>query len=178
MDSLTLRAFQDEIDTQCKLVLIGAEQLDWALKRVPRFDQDETAYVWYAIQGILVSSANISKCCWGAPFGGRPARERVERERTPLRRYLHVTNKSALRNRVVRNAFEHIDEPLATLRSGDRYVGRNIGPPTAFPRGTTKRFAHFNPGTGWVTIWGGRVKLDPLIREVARVYGIAAVEPS
>jgi hypothetical protein len=178
MDRMTLRAFQDEIDTQCKLVLIGAEQLRWALRVVPQFDRDETAYVWYAIQGILVSSANISKCCWGAPREGRQARKRVEKERTPLRRFLRVTEESALRNRAVRNAFEHIDEPLAALRFRDRYVGRNVGPPTAFPRSKTPRFAHFNPASGWITIAGDRVKLDPLLREVARVYGIARVEPT
>src|SRR5437764_5751138 len=119
VDQFVRRLFRDEIEMQCKFVLLGAVRLDQAeaeLTASPSTQEEWMAgkrrnpsepltRIWLALQDILVSAANISKLLWGRP-GGRAA------EREDLRSLLRISDSSPLRSPDLRNDFEDFDERI------------------------------------------------------------------
>lgn len=123
MDGLLLHIFKYEIAQQCRFILRCATQLEeavegweeregefaaldmWETHELRRYEfyvammglDDETATdVWFALQGLLVAAANISKMLWGS--GGEKAQERVA-----LRSHLAVQDGSVLESPSLRN---------------------------------------------------------------------------
>lgn len=72
------------------------------LVRQPRFDR-RTHGVWAGAQLLLGSAANVSKLLW-------PLRD--DRSNADLRRLLDAAGATALKDRSLRNSFEHIDERI------------------------------------------------------------------
>lgn len=141
-----------------------------------------TNRTWFALQGILVSAANISKLLWGT--GRDPNRAKTEADRRKLRLSIGVGYRSPLRDRELRNGFEHFDEKLdAWARSGQPlgYIGRNVGPLTALRiAGTSmsrERFGHYDPATGRVIFWTRKSASIPrIVTEVRRIYPLVVAE--
>jgi hypothetical protein len=132
---------------------------------------DQTTGAWYALQGILVSAANISKLLWGSSSNPEK-RKQIEAERQDLRRSLAVTKKSPLHSRYMRNDFEHIDARIAAMKPGDNYIGRNIGPAVMISGGG-RRFGHYDPEADLVTFWRRAVNIRKIIDEAARIQPLA-----
>jgi len=196
MDPLTTNVFNYEIGLQCRFILRSAEQLDqvlgdweereaalanvdlWQFHEHRRFDAyvavmcltDEfVTGVWFALQGVLVAAANISKLLWGS--GGASAEDRTE-----LRSRLGVSDGSPLQSPRLRNHFEHIDEWISNgTEPGTPYVGRLIShePPGSAPlvpnEPTSKRFGHFDPVTQEVTFWHLSVSVPRVVQEAERL---------
>jgi hypothetical protein len=99
-------AFLMELRTQCDFVLGAARFLE-AEVRGER--EGRSTAIWYHAQAFVIAAAMISKLLWGTT--GRP--------RTELLEVLGVDDGSPLKNRAVRNSFEHIDERL------ERFLERN-----------------------------------------------------
>jgi hypothetical protein len=88
-----------EIESQCASALTASGDLEEALAAGDR------RRFWYSVQGLLIASANISKLLWGNDSA-------AAKRRSSLRRLLRVGDDSPLRNRRLRNHFEHFDERL------------------------------------------------------------------
>lgn len=169
MDKRLLMFFQGEVEDQCRLALIAAIQLEEASSAHPWFLGSPTAYVWAAIQGILVSTANISKLLWGS---GRPdKRKEIEARRRPLRERLKVEDSSALNSTRLRNAFEHVDERIEDMfresTSSQPFIARNVGPPEMvwMPGQPEALFGHYDPGTGILKFWERSMDIPAVMRE-------------
>jgi len=143
---------------------------------------ETTNRIWFALQGILVSAANISKLLWGAEPGKKPTK--AEADRKKLRLSIGVGYRSPLRDRALRNGFEHFDEQLdAWAQSGPPrgYIGRIIGPLTALRiRGTSRsreRFGNYDPATGRVIFWTRKSASIPrIVAEVRSIYPLVVAE--
>jgi hypothetical protein len=161
VELLVLRVFQMEIALQCKIVVA-------ADRRLESTGLVDSSVVWGELQTILVASANISKMLWGG------------KSRLELRRDLGVTEDSPLRDRELRNDFEHFDERLESwyrMSEHGTYVGRNIGPFGSIPRlPDVERFQHYNSETGIVSFFAHAVSIPDLVREAARILPIAEAE--
>jgi hypothetical protein len=160
VDARSLWVLQIEVQQQCSFVQRAGRDLDAALAR------EDTELVWYSLQALLVSAANLSKLFWGAPLNPSETAA-VEAERAPLRRSLRVTKRSPLRSRRVRNAFEHVDAKLAS-HTGP-LVSRNVGPSRIWRLPGVKRYGHFDPETGLVTFWSESVNIRRITAEVERI---------
>lgn len=175
MDTFVLRIFQREVELQCKFVLASVNELNSAL--VLRGHDD----VWRQLQTILTASANLSKMFWGS---GRTEAEREakEAEREPLRDSLGVGDESPLRDRGLRNDFEHFDERVEKWFASSEhrnYMGRSIGPPNMIVGlATGDRFQQFDHTTGSVAFWDHEVSLNAIVAEVQRILPLAQAEGS
>ena len=175
MDTLVLRIFQHEVELQCRFILASVHELN--ATQVLRGQDD----VWRQLQTILVSSANLSKMLWGSGTN-KAERKAKEAERKPLRDSLQIEDGSPLRDRNLRNDFEHFDERVERwfgLSEHRNYMGRNIGPPNmVVGLETGDRFQHFDPTTCVVTFWDRSVSLSEIIAEVQRILPLAHAEAS
>jgi hypothetical protein len=183
MDGFTLRLFRDEVELQCRFVVMAYERLQQAhdtlaekaeanrdrWREVGRgFVQEFNVEAWFALQNLLVSAANISKLLWGSK--GKKAGERQD-----LRDLLGVEDTSPLHSPDLRNDFEHFDERLTAYfvnESRKAYSGRNIGRRDQwddFVVPGTKHFGHYDPTTREVTFWENAVSLPEVVAEARRI---------
>jgi hypothetical protein len=163
VDRQVLQIFQFEVELQCKIILVSANELNAALVSGNNID------IWRELQSILMASANLSKMFWGS--GGKK-----EDERKALRESLQVGDDSPLRDPDLRNDFEHFDERLTKWhKTSERknYFGRSIGKPNVVGVDETEFFQMFDPPTGTVTFWEHSVNLNDVISEVQRLLPLA-----
>jgi hypothetical protein len=163
MDDRLESIFQNELDTQCRFILIGARQVNACLEQ-----RQSTDCVWFALQGMLISAANASKLLWGSQ------KEDAPEARRQLRESVGVNGESPLRSRRLRNDFEHFDERLETYFGADQghhYFGRNIGPAGFFKVDgeDPPHFGHFDPASTTVSFWERSASLQEIVGEAERV---------
>ena len=170
MDDFKLDIFHGEIGTQCEFVLLASKALTQDLERTRPLPKDSIVdhgtMIWFWLQAILVSAANISKLLWGS--------EEADAPRADLRASLEVTDASPIRPKRVRNAFEHFDEFIEKMPN-TIYIGRNIGPPSSVVISAevpNTRFGWFDPATGDVTFWDRTANLVEVINEIERIYTV------
>lgn len=99
MNLALLRLFQRQVLSQCKFILVSAEQVNAGLKH------NDVMYIFCGLQNLLNATANISKELWES--GGKKSKERES-----LRKSIGVSDESPLRDVAMRNNFEHFDERL------------------------------------------------------------------
>src|SRR6185295_10564085 len=97
MHEFIRRIYLMEIAHQCKSALKAFDKLKAPLQTS---DKDE---VFAAIQAFLTATANISKLLWPSS----QADETAERRGAELRKHLAVSDMSPLKDRTLRNHFEH-----------------------------------------------------------------------
>jgi hypothetical protein len=177
------RLFREEIEWQCRFVLMAADQLEQArttlvetaTEREAEWNQigrevfgEYMRHAWFALQSVLVSAANVSKLLWGSR-GKRSA------ERQALRDSLGVADSSPLRDPDLRNDFEHFDERLEEMYGGEDgrsiYAGRNIGSMDHLivPAMNVKQFGHYDPPSGVVTFWDHSFSVPKILAETQRI---------
>jgi hypothetical protein len=171
MDRMQLRIFQGQIELQCLAIFEAATTMNNALA------QGDSNSFWIAVQNLLNGAANIAKVCWGG--GGKFAKERLA-----VRRSVHITSRSPLKNVAMRNNFEHLDERIDDWwRSSPQHihVDRNIGPwgrtVVIVPKPDAKSmFRHYDPQTTNLIFWGECFNIQRLVSEVDRIYPIVVAE--
>lgn len=173
MEDHLLSIFQAELGTQCKFVIMGAQQVNAALKQ----QSPGTDGVWFGLQSILISASNASKLLWGAGRTDKEA-QALHEARRPLRESVGVDDSSPLNSRRVRNSFEHFDERIDDwfkASENHNYVGRNIGPPNMIVidgAPPDDHFGHFDPSTSVVTFWDRSAELNPIVGEAEKILGV------
>jgi hypothetical protein len=176
-ERLRLSVFLGEIEMQCQFVLMGWDQLHdtygaltTAMKTGHKEPWKLQSPVWFALQGIVVSAANLSKLLWGS--GGKQTSARAH-----IRELIGVEDTSPLQDPDLRNDFEHFDERINKWfdehPEGAGYAGRCIG-----VRGESfitpnypddKEFGFFDPKAAEVIFWSHSVALTALVSEVTRI---------
>ncbi len=131
------------------------------------------ALVFYNLQNMLNSGANISKMLWGS-------KGKKSEERQALRASIGVPENSALRDVNMRNNFEHMDERIDRWwqeSSNHNYADKNIGP-EHFIGGLAPydMFRMFDPSSASVTFWGEKFNLQALVTEVERILPVLEAE--
>jgi hypothetical protein len=161
MEIFQIRIFQHQVFDQCKFLVFSAQQLDLATK------QGDMDGIFYSIQNLLNSGANISKLLFGS--GGRKSEERK-----PLRDSIGVADDSPLRDVTMRNNFEHVDERID--RWWENSPTRNIADRLVGPKGrvvvgpeTIGMFRQYDPFTAEVIFWDQEFNLKSLVDEVQRI---------
>jgi hypothetical protein len=164
---ITARRFRMPIHEPIEVQTMVAEAMDRAWETMR-----STTDTWYAVQNLLIACGNLSKLLWG--------KKSQTASRKDLRHSLGVSDDSPLRDRSLRDYFEHFDEKLeAWYAKSERrnFVGRNIGPANMIQGlNEAERFHHFDPTTGIVTFTDKSVSLPALVAEIERIRPIARTE--
>lgn len=161
MNDMLLRAFQSQILLQCQFLVMGANDLNAAMKAV------NPTWVFCALQNILTAGANISKALWGQ--GGRLATQRQA-----LRDSIGISDDSVLRQVTMRNNFEHFDERLDRwfAESTRHNMGDILVGPANMISGLEEieKFRHYNPAEHKLIFWGQEFDIQELISEVDKIH--------
>jgi len=163
MMSLATFYFVQELAEQCMFVKMA--KID--LKKCRRTDNYGLDREYYYLQSLLIALGNISKILW-------PIKKKNAYRGTELRATLNVEDDSALKNRGLRNLFEHFDQKAdewfeAEERGG--FSDRNVGSMEGVIKPSAKdRLRTFNPETWTLTCLGEEFKLGPAIQAVYELY--------
>lgn len=174
MEEWHLGIYLMEVERQCKFLLLATDELERGLKG------NEYNHTWYAIQNFLVAAGNISKILWppkkGLKKGEKPdAKERRKLKRgEEIRTSLGVKDKSVLKNRKIRNHFEHYDERLDQWVASSKrheFVDGFIHKSNAIDeKDAIDRQRNFDRTDWIVTFRGDRHELHPIIAAVKELY--------
>lgn len=186
MDPSVPRVYQMEVQRQCVYALIAWQEVEVRLNTpLQGFNGNGTDRFWTAMQTFLGACATISKLCWPSCTkwkGESPedVRFRIERGQE-LRQSLGLTESSPLKDKEVRNSFEHIDERLdvwARHSPKRMLMSRCIGEPGGFviepPMAPTDWVGYLDRSTMEVTFQGQPVPLKPMILAVNELYNAVA----
>jgi hypothetical protein len=166
-DQALLDLMRREVVRQSRYALIAAEGIEyWLLHYDPdEIDPQEAKdRLWSSVQSFLGAAAIVSKLLWGT--GESPIRK-------SLREALAVDDGSPLRDRELRNTFEHFDERLEALARNmpeppliDTYVGHFMG---FSMRDRRSLLRGLDPETLSAEYQGKRYQLRPMISELRRL---------
>jgi len=163
MNSLARFYYYQELAEQCMFVKMAKVDL----KECRTTDNYGLSREYYYLQSILVALGNISKMLW-------PVKEENDKRGMELRTALNVKDDSALKNRDLRNLFEHFDERIDKwFEVADRYgfSDRNVGSVKGIiiPPGR-ERLRTFDPETWTLTCLNKEFELGPAIEAVNELY--------
>ena len=167
MDLMLLRIFQRQVADQCRFALGGVHLINAAL------GEQNKDVLWVGCQQFLVGAANVSKALWGQ-------RSKFETQRAPLRDSLSVSAESPLKNMTFRNHFEHYDERIDRWWAesvSHNILDQMIGSPSAVQGFESQEsFRIYDPGSHTIYFWGEDFAVEPIARELDRVYPLAKSE--
>ena len=127
----------------------------------------EHVQVWFQIQAFLVSTGNISKLMWPA---GKETQDRGE----ALRARLSVLDDSPLRDRRLRNHFEHFDTRLDQWAAESRkkwFVDSGIGRVEDLPDVDVQdSLRNFDPRALVISVRGDTYEFELILRELLSLY--------
>jgi hypothetical protein len=170
MDQALQDLMRREVARQSRYALIAAEEIQRWLHYESESDdpsyEDAQDRLWANVQSFMGSAAMVSKLLWGAGSTD-------DADRRPLREAFGVTDDSALRDRELRNTFEHFDERLEAFYvdlpdhpAVDAYVGSFMG---IRMRDVRSLLRGFDPITFSVTYQGKEYELAPMVSELSRL---------
>ena len=159
-DSFARHALLGEIEHQALLA-------DRAAVRLPHTGQQfDSLDVWGAIHSILAAAANVSKILWPVPLS--------KAQGSAIRELLCVRDDNALKNRSLRNAFEHYDERLEDWhanRASAASTDQLIGSATGFPAGFSARVHRaFDTDTWTLRCLGESLDLRVVLAALRELY--------
>lgn len=162
---MLVAVFVMEIDRQCGFAYLAAVDLQQASRAL---DHDG---IWYSIQALLAAAANVSKLLWTRQKDNRG----YPISRTLAQIYsVEVNSHPLLRDRTMRNHFEHFDERIgAWMKESTRhnFVDTNIGPVRQAIGGVEPKdfMRNFDPATGILHFRGQAYDLPALLKEIKHI---------
>lgn len=154
----------------CQSLLLGFEDATPQRQTNPR--------LWYGLEAIATSAANLSKTLWGV--GNRADGTPRADARRPLRERLGVDDDSPLRDRRVRNSFEHLDEHLEAV--WDEPKPGSVLYDAIMPRSMlsdvpeNRIYRWLERETGDLIFQGYTLNIHACVAEAARIAPIAEAE--
>ena len=184
MDSFYQAIFEREIYQQCNFALMSLEDFS------KNYQENNTDRFWYSIQSFLVSCANISKLLWidlrVKPLKNESKEDYEKREkqlyetkcrREALRKTLSVYDDSPLKSRSMRNNFEHFDKEIEKWLEASKshnFLDNIIMNESGIIGANEGDFMRvFNTTKNAITFRGQVYELEPIIKEIKRLYLIA-----
>ncbi len=155
-----------EVRQHARYVKLAKTQLDEALRQRSSGVDDG---VFMALQTLLSSAAMLSKLFW-------PGRGGLASRGPHLRDLLGISDDSPLRNRDLRNDFEHYDERIDVYAASGRraHIDRNVGPVSMFGKVPPELInRHYDPEAESLSFRGAEIVIGPLVGECARLVGAA-----
>ena len=153
--------FEGEVLQQWGLTLRSVMMMNDALQRA------DLPASWFAMDAMLGALANISKI-----FFPPTTRSQAKRRGRQMREAFGVQDNSLLKERALRDAFEHFDERIDRWfqHNKDRpFADRNVAPPGGIvigEMGPADFMRHFDPTTNVVSVLGDSLDLQALVQEV------------
>jgi hypothetical protein len=152
--------FESEVLQQWTFTIRSVTVMNDALQRA-----DLDAF-WFAMDATLGALANISKV-----FFPPSTRSQAKRRGRQMRETFGVQDNSLLKERALRDAFEHFDERIDQWFQHNRdraFADRNVAPAGAIAVGLGPMdfMRHFDPTTNVVSVLGDSLDLQALVQEV------------
>ena len=125
--------------------------------------------VFFGLQNLLTSAANIAKCLWGQRG---PKQVALASARQPLRDSIGVTDDSPLKQVWMRNHFEHYDERIDEWQvksKNHNYNDLELGTAANSPFDEIDMFRSYDPKTGNLGFWGQSFDTRAVIAEIQRI---------
>jgi hypothetical protein len=185
MDLKARLGFFYELEVQCTFVVWAADLLRRVEASTPppheRVDEDlsesirRTHEIWFALQTILFSAANLSKLLWGGATD-RNKRAKQAAQRKPIRDALGVSDDSPLKPVDLRNSLEHFDDRIDdwAKKGNTIYAARTVG--SAASAIQMPIFGNYNPETGIVRFWGDSMSVPEVVAEAKLLLPLARAE--
>lgn len=161
------RLFVQEVARQCQQALVAFERLEQHATGADRASIDT---VYEAVESFVSQIGKISRFFFVTSTGKDCNPGEVRARADWLREHLKVLPDSLLRDRTMRDKFDHFDEKLHAGDSGLGFVVTgNVGPAHAISAPSATWFKHFDPHT--LTVYFGKepFELRPVRDEIARI---------
>lgn len=133
----------------------------------------DDAAIFALVQEALAHAGALSRFFWPMRQGGAHAQARGDK----LREAFDLTDASPLKERRLRNAFEHFDEHLDRFLlvhdAGTFFPNPRVGDHTLADEPTDKIFKLVDPSAGICVLLGEKFAYGPIRAEVDRVLGLA-----
>lgn len=189
MDTVLKKIFYAELARQCDFIILGYEELteviqqrqkrivDEARKGFLDIDSDHTFNssaeinrIFFLIQGMLVSCANISKILWPGNPRDKTLKLELDERASILKKELNLKGLHVLKNRDMRDDYEHFDERIHIwFKESDQknFVDTSIGPLGVVGGIATKDMLRwYDSSRGWLVFRGHVYKLCEIIDSV------------
>jgi hypothetical protein len=182
MDGLYLDVFRYQIYRECKFAIMAVEDMKKSLVvvRKAESEKDENGFwnlpkrdegiwrFWYSAEAFLKAAGNLSKVFWPPqPRNSRKLASITKERGQHLRRILGISEESPLKNRALRDHFEHYDERIDEWFEGGK--GDVIDSQLWERQHLAKRkgyFRNFDPEE-WVLFFvGDELEIRPVIKAV------------
>jgi len=181
LNQRTLELFHMEIARQCNFALFAEADLRQYLQQLtppPNFtDSDIRAILsqgavlidrfWYSAHALLSATANISKILWPSNQSTRS-----QEDARQIRAGLGIDDTSPLKNRRMRDHFEHFDERIERFAQSDvNYVDTGIGHRLVHSDPPAVHMRNFDPEENSITFQNETLLLGPTMEAIHNTYG-------
>jgi hypothetical protein len=160
-------AFEAEVLHQWDFVRGALDLMNAALRNQASMDA-----FWFGLDAALGALANISKIFFPASDRSR-TRSQTKRRGCQMREAYGVRDDSLMKERALRDAFEHFDERMDRWfrdSQDHNFLDRNISVPGAITGADPGDYLrHFDPQANVVSVLGDALDLQALVREVEQV---------
>jgi len=169
MDDFTRQVFLGEIRHQCEFAIAAYDAVQ---------QRNDTGTIFYHIQSFLASAANVSKVLFpGSIYGSPEFKESCRQRADELRNLLDVDENSALKDRELRDHFEHFDERIQKWanRAGPKnYIDNNVIIGMTLEqaiRGASSQdiFRTYVSPPPTVLFWDGTYELQPVVEALRKL---------
>lgn len=175
MDNQKEQLFLSEINIMLDFCFHSFHKMNENLIRMSNNEYFDTDYFWYYSQDFITYAANLSKLLWASKNRNEDSKEFKKRKefRDSLRLVLGISDKSILKNKKLRNRFEHLDENLDDFESSI-IMSKNIGPVTGlinvagkdYDVSKEKQLRHYDQYTRILYLYGEKMNLQELYNEI------------
>ena len=156
-DQTLLLVFRSQLFIQCDYVNRATSALRDSLIK------DDAPGVFFSLQNLLVSAANIGKLLWGS--GVTNASQRLR-----LREQLNIPENSILHEMKMRNHYEHFDERIerwAKQSVSGHFLDHNVMSIMGVDEPVIDWFRVYDPHREILSFWGDTFDLGKLLEAVA-----------
>lgn len=175
MDNQKEQLFLSEINIMLDFCFHSFHKMNETLIKMSNNEEFDKDYFWYYSQNFIAYAANLSKLLWASKNRNENREEFRERIffRDSLRLALGVSDKSILKDKKLRNRFEHLDEDLDGFKSSI-VMSKNIGPVTGlinvagenYDISKEKQLRHYDQYTRILYLYGEKMNLQELYNEI------------
>jgi len=174
MDEFIEGVYLRELLAQCEYAVGAIQQMNEILKA-----HGSPSEFFREAADFLQHSSAVSRLLWPPGSANRAKKKRAKKRGAHLRQTLKVDDTHVLRNRTLRDHFEHLDERLddwAETSPNRNIVDNMIGPRTAIGGDAIKDqdiIRMFDPSTKLIVFRGERFDVQSLVDGLTEIQGKA-----
>jgi hypothetical protein len=187
MDSIYLDMFRGQISRECKFAINAVSEMKRGLEIIGKSNQSREGQpqgdlearkqgldlFWYSAESFLRATGNISKVFWPPPplSRNKDLSDITKKRGEHLQRIYQMSDNSPLKNRTLRDLFEHFDERLDEWFYSSEH--HNLFDSNLLPRQFVAKskdyLRNFDP-VEWVLFFAGdELEFKPIIESVVEL---------